>query len=59
MIKNNMGIELLDLLQKIKERASKFENSPLQSSPMPLDDISAETADDDLDKEKIVRKLVF
>jgi len=62
MIKNNMGIELLDLLQKIKERAAKFENSPAPSpspSPSPLLSHVTAASAEELAKENIVRKLVF
>jgi len=62
MIKNNMGTELLELLEKIKERAAKFDNSPAPSpspSPVPRPNSSDQNDGEDLEKEKIVRKLVF
>jgi len=63
IIKNNLGPEILDLLQKIKERAAKFENSPEQSpslSPSPVSHVQNNEKDlDDLEEENIVRKLVF
>lgn len=33
IIKNNLGPEILELLMKVKERASKFENSPAAMTP--------------------------
>jgi len=33
IIQNNLGPEILDLLMKVKERASKFENSPSAMTP--------------------------
>jgi len=66
MIRNNIGTELLDLLQKIKERQAKFENSSPANSPSPdsspvprVNQIHPQSNDDDLHKENVVRKLVF
>jgi len=75
IIKNNLGPEILDLLMKVKERASKFENSPAAMtpsspspslhSPSPLASSSATKMEmagnvaEDEDDEKIARKLVF
>jgi len=61
IIKNNIGPEVLELLQKVKERASKFEQSPDECSPStPSPSISRVVVEDnDLDDEKIARKLVF
>jgi len=61
IINNNIGPEVLELLQKVKERASKFEQSPDECSPStPSPSISRVVVEDnDLDDEKIARKLVF
>jgi len=64
MIRNNIGTELLELLEKIKERQAKFESSPVSSpnpSPLPLTNQAdvLSTNQEDLDTVKIVRKLVF
>jgi len=55
MIENNIGPEVIELIQKIKERAAKFDTlSPLLS---PTDRV---TSDEELDDgEKVARKLVF
>lgn len=70
IIQNNIGSEILELLTKVKERASKFENSPAAMtpctpSPSPLSPVSRmsdgpmDSVPEDLDDEKIARKLVF
>jgi len=70
IIQNNIGTEVLDLLAKIKERAAKFENSPAANtpctpSPSPLSPVSrvagvaSNSMAEDLDDDKIARKLVF
>jgi len=58
IIQNNIGSEVLELMEKIKERASKFESTP-EPSPSPhLSECSSRIPEDEND-EKIARKLVF
>jgi len=71
IIQSNIGPEILDLLTKVKERAMKFDNSPAamtpsSPTPSPLSPVSKLSGDtnsivdaEDVDDEKIVRKLVF